>query len=90
VVEKSKNEREKMTKNGYKVELEMAYKQIEKLNDVLMEKEKQVNYFLTHYPTSDKDKYEQKEKYVGVGLHDESQKQLIPHYDVSRPRKPSR
>ena len=46
----------------------MAYKQIEKLNDVLMEKEKQVNYFLTHYPTSDK--HEQKEKYMAGGLHD--------------------
>jgi len=31
----------------------MAYKQIEKLNDVLMEKEKQINYLLTK-PTSDK------------------------------------
>ena len=48
-----------MTKNGVKVELEMAYKQIEKLNDLLMDKEKQINHFLTNYPTNDKYKHDQ-------------------------------
>lgn len=48
-----------MTKSGLRVELEMAYKQIEKLNDVLMEKEKQINYLLNQMPSSDK---------VGKGL----------------------
>ncbi len=54
MLDKSKNERDRINKNGVKVELEMAYKQIEKLNDLLMDKEKQINHFLTHYPTNDK------------------------------------
>lgn len=38
MLEKSKYEKEKMSFSGMKVELEMAYKQIEKLNGALMER----------------------------------------------------
>ena len=38
VMEKSRNDRQKMNAHGAKVQLEMTYKQIEKLNSVLMQK----------------------------------------------------
>ncbi len=60
LMEKSKTQKDTFSQSGIKVELQMAYKQIEKLNDVLMEKEKQVKYLLTQpnpsrtQPTTDR------------------------------------
>ncbi len=51
-MEKSKTQKDTFSQSGIKMELQMAYKQIEKLNDVLMEKEKQIKYLLTQPNTS--------------------------------------